>query len=162
MKRADRFWLDPVPAVLLWAVATVSIVLGCTTARPMPEVDLEQPGWTLWIGQAIWQPAGEQPRVAGELIAARHAGGDVLVSFAKPPLPIFTAQTAGSWWRLDVTGRRSYGGSGRPPKRFVWFRLPAVLDGGPAPPGWRLERPAHDELVLHHETRDEWIRVVLE
>ncbi len=144
------------------AAALASLVWGCATARPMPEVDLERPGWTVWTGQAAWQPGGDRPRVAGELIAARHVNGDVLVSFAKPPLPIFTAHTAGRLWRLDITGRRSYGGQGRPPKRFVWYRLPAVLEGGAAPKNWRLERPFDDELVLRHASSGEWIRVVLD
>jgi hypothetical protein len=151
-----------IPSWLVGASVMVMIAGGCATARPMPQVNLEAPGWSLWTGQAVWQPPGERPRVAGELVAARNVNGDVLVSFSKPPFPVFTAQTAGSLWRLDITGRRSYGGSGRPPKRFVWFWLPAMLDGGPAPGRWQLERPFDDELLLVNQRSGESIRVVLD
>jgi hypothetical protein len=160
--RANRSRGPAIAMGLVGALTATLMAWGCATARPMPQVDLEAPGWSLWTGQAVWQPAGERPRVAGELVAARHVNGDVLVSFSKPPFPIFTAQTAGTLWRLDITGRRSYGGSGRPPKRFVWFWLPAMLGGGPAPGMWQLDRPLEDELLLTNSRSGESIRVVLD
>ncbi len=120
------------------------------------------PGWTVWTGQALWQPPGDNPRIAGELVAAQNSSGDVVVSFSKASLTIFTAQVAGSDWRLDFIARRSYGGHGGPPKRFVWFRLPGILEGGDAPEKWQLERPYDDELVMTNPSSGESITVVLD
>ena len=39
---------------------------------------------------------------------------------------------------------RSYAGKGKPPARFIWFRLPDILGGEPAPAGWVLEAKAPD------------------
>lgn len=146
------------PALLLLAG------LGCAAApAPLPEVDLSRPGWTVWSGQALWRPGAGRPALAGELIAARRDDGEVLVSFSKPPLPLFTAQAAGGRWRIDFVAKgRAYGGRGRPPRRFVWFRLPEILAGAPAPPRWEVGRPADDEWTLVHRGRGERIRLVLD
>lgn len=160
MTRRCTRWIATVCRV---ATAVLLLSVGaCATARPMPEIDLASDGWKVWTGQALWQPPGDRPRVAGELMVARHSSGDVMVSFAKPPLPIFTAQTADRVWRLDVAGQKSYGGSGRPPRRFVWFSLPEILEGRPAPKKWTVERPYPDEVVLRKTGGGETIRVVLD
>ena len=151
------------------SVAALLLLLsfsGCT-GLILPAVDLDAPGWQVWTGQALWKPAADRPSLAGELIVARRArgphAGDLLVSFSKPPLPIFTAQTAGSFWRLDFVERgRAYGGRGRAPHRFVWFRLPALLGEGEAPRGWTVDRPAPDRWELEHPRRGEVIRIALD
>lgn len=136
---------------------------GCSTVGPLPEVDLGDPGWTVWTGQALWQPRPEAPSLAGELIVAENAGGDVLVSFSKPPLPIFTAQTDAGRWRIDFVERgRSYSGRGRPPSRFIWFRLPGLLAGAEPPGAWQIERQGPGRLRLEHPRRGESLRLVLD
>jgi len=129
----------------------------------MPEVDLFDRRWTVWSGQALWTSGADRPSIAGELMVARNTLGEVLVSFSKPPLPIFTAQTAGGSWRIDFVERgRSYGGRGSPPRRFIWFRLPELLEGGPAPRRWLLENASSDEWTLSNPGTGESIRVVLD
>lgn len=128
----------------------------------MPSVDLADTGWSVWTGQALWQPPGDRPRIGGEFVAAKHSNGDVLVSFSKASLTIFTAQVADTTWRLDFIERRPYGGNGKPPGRFVWFRLPEILDGGDAPDKWNLERPHDDELSMTNPSSGESITVVLD
>lgn len=159
MRRAHRARALPLAPTLLLLAG-----LGCATAGvPLPEVDLSGPGWTVWTGQALWRPGARRPALAGELIVARRDDGDVLVSFSKPPLPLFTAQTSGGRWRIDFVAKgRAYGGRGRPPKRFVWFRLPEILAGAPAPPRWEVGRPADGEWTLVHRGRGETIRLVLD
>ena len=135
---------------------------GCRTATPLPEVDLFGSEWKVWQGQALWKPGADRPRIAGDLIAARHVNRDVLVSFANPPVHIFTAQTGDGKWTIDFVERsHSYAGRGRPPKRFVWFRIPELLDGGELPSPWEVERLEKDEWVLRHPKRGESIRVIL-
>lgn len=145
-------------------VAVLLLLLtGCATVGPLPEVDLDAPAWSVRTGQALWKRKGDAPPIAGEVIVARNEDGDVLVSFSKPPLPLFTARTEGRAWRIDfVRGGRAFSGHGRPPKRFVWFALPGVLAGDPAPQGWRTKREADDEWLLTSGKSGETIRLVLD
>lgn len=139
----------------------MAVLLGCAGTGSLPEVDLDDPGWSVWSGQALWKPGNGRPALAGELLVAQHANDDVLVSFSKPPVPFFTAQTAGGRWRIDFLHRdRRYSGLGRPPDRFVWFHIPAILKGAPPPKSWNVSRRSDDNLVLHQPETGETIRLV--
>ncbi|MBT8340820.1 MAG: hypothetical protein KJP07_12465 [Desulfatitalea sp.] len=141
----------------------VLLLAGCAGVPVLPEVDLSAPGWRVVTGQALWTAGAGKPPVAGELIIARHTGGDRLISFSKPPIPMFTAQTAGSWWRIDFVERgRTYSGRGRPPERFVWFTLPEVLAGGAPPKGWRLTAQHQRRWSLVNRSRGEEILMVVD
>jgi hypothetical protein len=136
--------------------------LACA-AREMAPVDLSAPDWTVWRGQAVWTREAEVPPLAGELIVARHRSGDVLIDFSKPPFPIFTARTASGSWRIDFVERgRSYSGRGEPPRRFVWFRLPEILEGVPVGGNWRAERVNEYRWSLVNGKTGESIRLVLD
>jgi hypothetical protein len=136
---------------------------GCATSVDLPEVDLAADGWRIWTGQAVWTRNGESPPIAGEVIVARDDQGDVYASFSKPPLPIFSARTHDGTWRIDVVeGGKSYSGRGDPPKRFVWFDLPVVLEGG-APRGmWSSESPGPGEYLIRNTKTGESVRLVLD
>lgn len=149
-------------ARLVFVPCLLLVTLGCAT-RTMSPVDLSEPGWTIWRGQAVWTREAERSPLAGELIVARHRGGDVLIDFSKPPFPVFTARTAGGAWRIDFVERgRSRTGRGKPPQRFVWFRLPEILDGAPAPGKWRAERVAEYRWSLVNGKTGESIKLVLD
>jgi len=138
-------------------------LVACAGAPPLPKVDLTDPAWQVWTGQALWKPGEERPALAGDLLTARHENGDIFVSFTKTPLPLFTARTADAIWRIDFVERdRSYSGKGTPPTRFVWFYLPEMLAGAPAPPSWTLAREPADELLLTNAHTGESIRIVLD
>ena len=129
----------------------------------MPEVDLDDPKWTIWEGQALWTPRSGMTAVAGELIAARNPQGEVLVSFSKSPFPIFTAQTSGRFWRIDLVDKgRSYSGIGRPPEKFVWFRFPDLFKGAEAPKQWEVHQARDGEWSISNRKTGETIRVVLD
>jgi len=147
----------PVPLLaLIWLVV-------CSRIISLPEVDLHNPQWTVWKGQALWTPRAGITALAGDLIVARNPEGDLLVSFSKPPFPIFTAQTSGRLWRIDFIDKgRSYSGIGRPPRKFVWFRLPDLLEGAAAPKHWTAARTTEYELLLTNGKTGEKIRVVLD
>jgi hypothetical protein len=126
-------------------------------------VDLDDPGWTVWEGQALWTPRRDMTALAGDLIVARNKDEDVLVSFSKSPFPIFTAQTSGRLWRIDLIDKgRIYSGLGRPPEKFIWFRLPDLLEGKPPPKHWELNGPADNEWSMINRKTGEAIRVVLD
>ncbi len=141
---------------LLWALA-------CSRIISLPDVDLDDPAWTVWEGQALWSPRSDVTPLAGDLIAARNEDGDVLVSFSKSPFPIFTAQTEGTLWRIDFIDKgRSYYGIGRAPKKFIWFRFPDILAGGDPEDPWEVEQRSDEELSMINRKTGEAIRVVLD
>jgi hypothetical protein len=147
------------PALL----ACLLLATFACAARDMAPADLSIPDWTVWRGQAVWTREAERPPLAGELIIARHRNGDVLIDFSKPPFPVFTARTARGSWRIDFVERgRSHSGRGQPPKRFVWFRLPEILNGAPAPGSWRAERVNEYRWSLVNGETGESIRLVLD
>jgi hypothetical protein len=150
-------------------VASLALVLsvvwyvGCSRLVSLPDVDLDNPEWTVWEGQALWTPRSGLTALAGDLIVARNADGDVLVSFSKSPFPVFTAQTSGSLWRIDFIDKgRSYSGLGRPPKKFIWFKLPDLLQGASPPKHWDVRQSADNEWSMVNRKTGETIRVVLD
>ena len=145
------------------SLVMITVLAGCATVHSLPEFDLSAPGWKVYNGQARWRPKADKPTVAGELIAARHTSGDVLVSFSKSPFPIFTAQSAGNLWRIDFVERgRSYSGRGRPPKQFVWFLLPDLLNGAAVPPSWQMSTDTDGSRLLKNRKTGEEILVVID
>lgn len=139
-------------------------LIACAlSAPPLKKVDLEDPGWRIWRGQALWKPGAERPTLAGDIIVARHQNGDILVNFSKSPLPLVTARTAGGTWRFDIVeGGRFYSGRGSPPKRIVWFFLPALLDGETMPKNWKAEMTEKSVWAVRNQQTGETIRMVIE
>jgi len=138
-------------------------LISCSRIVSLPEVDLEDPQWTIWEGQALWTPRSDLSAVAGDLIVARNADGDVLISFSKSPFPIFTAQTSGRLWRIDFVDKgRSHYGIGRPPKKFIWFHLPKLIEGAPAFKHWEIHDVEDGEWSISNRKTGETIRVVLD
>jgi hypothetical protein len=138
-------------------------LVGCSRIVSLPEVDLDDPEWTVWEGQALWTPRSDLTTLAGDLIVARNPDGDVLVSFSKSPFPIFTAQTEGNMWRIDFIDKgRSYYGIGRPPQKFIWFQFPDLLEGGSPSKHWTVEEVAEREWSMVNRKTGETIRVVLD
>jgi hypothetical protein len=136
---------------------------GCSGIVTLPEVDLDDPKWTILEGQALWTPRSDLTAIAGDLIVGSTEDKDVLVSFSKSPFPIFTCQSTGTRWRIDFIDKgRSYYGFGRPPKKFIWFHLPALLDGASPPKHWEIGSEADDDWWLHNQKTGEKIRVVLD
>jgi hypothetical protein len=145
------------PGVLrLFLIA--ALVAGCRTAPPLPPADLSAPGWRVRQGQAVWQPPGRRPELAGDLLLATNADGSVFVQLTKNPFPLVTAETAGGQWQIEYgAGEHVWRGRGRPPARFLWFQLPpALLDGKTAGAwrfenvttnSWRLENPRTGETL---------------
>lgn len=154
--------IEPVAAALvLWLLS--SWLPGCSRVVTLPEVDLEDPGWKVQEGQVLWKPRTDRESIAGDLMVAQNTAGDILVSLSKSPFPIFTAQTSGILWRIDFIDRgRSYYGFGRPPRKFIWFRLPELIDGASAPKGWEVREVADGEWTISNGKTGETIRVVLD
>lgn len=94
---------------------------------------------------------------------AEHASGDMLVALSKPPVPLFTAQASSGRWQIEFADRgRHYSGRGRPPARFVWFKIPAILRGASPPKPWEVSADGHGGLLLNQPKTGETIRLVLD
>jgi len=111
---------------------------GCRTARPLPPVDLSKPGWHVLQGQAVWQPPGHHPEIAGDLMLATNANGNYFIQFTKTPFVIATAEVQDGRWDIRL-GKYHRGGTGHPSGRFVWFQLPAVSAAQDLNDGWKSE-----------------------
>lgn len=128
-------------ATQLSLLAAIVLCAGCRTSRLLPPVDLQQPGWQIAQGQAVWKPTRSRPSLAGELLLATNANGDFFVQFDKVPFPLATAQVVSNEWQIRFgTGEHAWRGRGEPPARFVWFQLPHALRAEPLPRDWKFER----------------------
>jgi len=143
--------------VLLFLVIPLAFS-SCETVPPLAPVNLQEPGWTLREGQAVWRMKRGGREIAGEILLATRPDGQVFVQFSKNPFPLMVAQAARDTWQVEVpTQNKHYSGHGRPPARLIWLCLPRVLAGEPPPKnwswqrlpdnGWRLENPATGESL---------------
>jgi hypothetical protein len=113
--------------ILLLSVLSAT---GCRTIGPLPSVDINQPGWTVRQGQAVWKCKGTAPEIAGELVLATKTDGASFLQFTKTPLPFVVAQTTSNSWQIQfVPQNRTFSAPGKPPARLLWLQLPRCLLG---------------------------------
>jgi hypothetical protein len=140
------------------ALSLLSLLAACRTAPTLPPADLDQPGWRLDHGQAVWRPPSASADLAGELTCAAHPDGSAVLEFTKTPLTLVIARVTPELWQLNLLAEnRVYSGRGDPPSRSAWLVLAAVMadrslpDGwewsAPGPGQWRLENPRTGELL---------------
>src|SRR5437660_1653021 len=133
----NAHWFFPRPALAaLWVnrfvrlrivvlpfVLSVLVVLGgsgCQTLPPFSPLDLQEPGWRVREGQAVWKRQRRAPEVAGEIIVATRPNGQAFVQFSKNPFPLLIAQTAADAWEVQLpTENKRYSGRGQPPARLL-------------------------------------------
>jgi len=131
---------------------------ACQTPKPLPSINLSEPGWTLREGQALWRSSKDAPEIAGEITLALHPDGRALIQFTKIPLPLLSAQTTRTGWRIEfIPEHRRLSGTGVPPAGLIWLHLLRSFNGvAPRAPlhlekladgGVRLENPASGESV---------------
>ncbi|MCL4179415.1 MAG: hypothetical protein KJ072_16935 [Verrucomicrobia bacterium] len=139
--------------------AALPLLVACRTPPAIPPVDLAQPGWRLDHGQAIWRlPAGEA-ELAGELTAAVHPEGSVILEFTKTPLTLVVARVDSAAWQLNLVGEnRRYQGRGDPPARSVWLVLALALTERTIPKGWNWSVPGPGEWRLENPRTGELLR----
>ena len=134
------------------------ILNGCRTAPRLPAMNLDEPGWKVRSGQAVWISHRSGSEIAGELLVATHPDGRSLAQFTKTPLPLLAAQASAHGWRIEFSGeRRAFAGSSDPPARWLWLHVARCLAGAKPPEPlrfeslsegtWRLNNPATGESV---------------
>lgn len=115
------------------------LLTSCRTMNPLPPADLSAPGWKIFQGQAVWQPPGNRPELAGDLLLATNVNGNFFVQLTKTPFPLVTAESFADQWQIEFgADEHSWRGRGQPPERFVWFQLPGALLTGKADGDWRF------------------------
>jgi hypothetical protein len=149
------------PKLFILSVVALLLVFsatGCSTAsHPLAAVNLEEAGWTVRQGQAVWTLPHGGHNIAGEVVVATGSEGRAYVQFSKSPFPLVIGQATEKRWQVEFPAQNQrYGGSGLPPKRLLWLYLPRVLTGRELPPSWtwkdsdgnwRLENPATREVI---------------
>lgn len=148
-------------ALLLCAGCFLALVVicatGCFSTRPLPPANLNEPGWTVRQGQAIWRlPHGER-EIAGDVLVATRSDGSAFVQFSKTPFPLVIGQLQPGRWHVEFPPEnKRYSAPGKPPQRLIWLQLPWILSGKPLPRnwswhsdtnGWRLENPKNSEAL---------------
>ena len=115
----------------------VAIILTACRTTPLPSVNLQEPGWTVREGQAVWKRDKDGPEIAGELLVATRPDGRNFVQFTKTPFPMIVAQSTTNRWQVEIPMQnKRYSAPGSPPKRLIWLYLPRLLSGGSPPKGW--------------------------
>jgi hypothetical protein len=125
---------------------------------PLPSANINQPGWALRQGQAIWKARASSPELAGELIMATRNNGESFVQFTKTPLPFVVARTTTNAWQIEfVPQNRTFSGPGQPPARLLWLHLPKCIVGHCDHKKIQLTRLPNGNQLLQNQSSHESI-----
>jgi len=114
---------------------------GCQTVPPLPAINLQEPGWSVREGQAVWRLKRGAREIAGEVLLATRLDGRVFIQFTKNPFPIVIAQSTATCWEIQIPiQKKRYSGRGQPPARLPWLYLPRMLAGEPPPKNWTWQK----------------------
>lgn len=142
-------------------LALTLLAPGLTGCRSLsvhiPAANLQESGWTVRQGQAVWRiPTGSR-EIAGEVLVATKPDGGAFVQFTKSPFPLVIAQATHDRWEIEFPPQnKHYSGRGAPPKRIIWLYLPRMLQGRPPPrnwtwkedsSGWQLRNGSNGEAI---------------
>jgi hypothetical protein len=121
-------------------------------------VNLQETGWTVHDGQAVWRMKGGGREIAGEILLATRPDGREFVQFSKNPFPLAVAQATAHSWEVQLpTENKRYSGHGRPPARLIFLYLPRVLAGQPPPRGWTWQRLPENGWRLENRASGEML-----
>ena len=103
----------------------------------MAPVNLQERGWTVHRGQALWLPKAGAQELAGTILIASSDSGEDFIHFSKGPLEIVLARRNGDAWMIDIPAfEKSYGGRGNAPRRIGWFQLANSVNHQPTSHDW--------------------------
>lgn len=146
---------------LLVLFGSLLLLNGCSTVSLTPP-DLREPGWLISVGQASWLADPDQPNISAEVLLASRDNGDSYALMSKPPLDIFHAQSHSGAWQLELPPtEKTHSGRGNPPKQFIWFQIPALVQRQQDLPDPWLVGKADDTWLISNPETGETIRLVL-
>ena len=155
---ASLSWLaQPIRSLtaLFCAAMAALILVGCASlSKPLPPVNLQERGWKVRQGQAVWKlPTKGNHDIAGDVLVATGPNDKSFVQFSKTPFPLLIGQTSERHWQVELPPQnKHYAGPGLPPKRLMWLYLPRALEGKPLPPHWRWTESATDWRLENQKT----------
>lgn len=118
---------------------------ACRTVAPLPGVNLSEPDWTIFQGQAVWQTKRAAPEIAGEILLALKSDGQTFIQFTKTPFPFVVAQSTPRAWQLEFPAQnKSYSAPGKTPSPVIWFQLPRAVRGLALPGNWSWRDAEND------------------
>ncbi len=149
---------------VLLLLIPLAVACACQTLGPhLSPANLQEPGWTVHQGQAVWHLPKGGREIAGDVLLATRQDGESFVQFSKTPFTLVTAQSNAQGWRAEFPPQnKHYSGRGAPPKRLLWLYLPRALSGKSLPKGfswrqdangWRLENKASGESLEGYFTQ---------
>src|ERR1043166_898935 len=94
------------------AATLVLAAISCRTGPPLPPANLQQPGWQVRQGQAVWRLPHGQREIAGDVMVATKANGDgAFLQFSKTPFPLVIGQASADRWQMEFPPQnRRYAG----------------------------------------------------
>lgn len=141
----------------LLCLVTLLSADGCRTTQPLPAANLQEPGWTVRNGQAVWHLPQGNREVAGDVLVATRPDGESFVQFSKTPFPLAIGRTTSKRWQVSFPPQnKRYSGRGAPPTRVLWLYLAEALSGKKLPSnltwhedanGWKLENRSNGEAL---------------
>lgn len=157
-KRFRRF-TNRIFASLLTGLLLIPAI-GCRTVPPLAPVNLNEPGWTVRQGQAVWKRQRQAPEIAGEILLATGPNGRAFVQFTKNPFPLMIAQSTAETWQVEAPmENKRYSGRGKPPARLIFLWLPRALAGQTLPREWKWQQLQNNGWRLKNEATGEWLEV---
>lgn len=127
---------------------------GCLTlTKPLPPVNLDQPGWTVRQGQAVWTLPRSGHDIAGEVMVATGPQEKSFVQFSKSPFTLVLGQTTANKWQIEFPSQnKRYSGPGSPPRRLIWLYLALSLEGKEPPKHWTWTNSENNWRLENHTT----------
>ncbi len=153
--RGDFFRAMPGRALTGFLLALL-LLTGCRALPPGPPLNLNEPGWQVRRGQAVWRYSKKAPELAGEILLAEKGPTTCLVQFSKNPVPIVEARVQGTRWQIRFVPQNFlFGGDHVAASRFTWLRLSAALAGEPLGEKWSFEQPSEGHWRLENRSTGE-------
>jgi hypothetical protein len=117
----------------------------------MAPVNLDDHGWAVRRGQAVWQPNSGAAELAGFILIATSLSGEDFIRFSKEPMDIVLARRNHEGWRLDVPAfAQSHSHRGAPPRRIGWFQLANAVNLEPVTGDWQWTEAADGHWRLNN------------
>jgi hypothetical protein len=137
--RPPRLQFDAPSRRTFARIAAFTFIFALTACHtpPLPKVNLSEPGWKIFQGQAVWKANHDAPEISGEILLAQKSDGQNFVQFTKTPFPFAIAQSTTNAWRLEIPMQNeTFGAPGKTPSRIIWFQLAHAVAGQPLKKPW--------------------------
>lgn len=136
---------------------------GCRTPQIPTPLNLEDPGWNVQRGQAIWHQRDVGSDLVVEVIFAKQDEGPFFLQVNKETLILSVVHGNLQDWEINMPmERRQLKGSGPLPAHHLWGQLASVLAGRGAAGDWTWNEMEGGGMVLDQGASGDRVEVFLE